>query len=67
MKSMVLNVDDSVYDKLVDFLEILPQDKIKIVEDITCSKQLVEQLADRRWEVVDGNTLTHTEFWEEAG
>lgn len=33
MHSIRLNIDDSIYDKLIDFLQILPKEKIEIVSD----------------------------------
>lgn len=33
MHSIHLNIDDSIYDKLIGFLQILPKEKIEIVSD----------------------------------
>jgi hypothetical protein len=33
MHSIRLNIDDSIYDKLMGFLQILPKEKIEIVSD----------------------------------
>lgn len=33
MHSIRLNIDDSIYDKLISFLKILPKEKIEIVSD----------------------------------
>ncbi len=33
MHSIRLNIDDSIYDKLIGFLQILPKEKIEIVSD----------------------------------
>lgn len=67
MRSLVLDVDDNVYDKLVNFLKILPKNKIRIVEDIPCSKTLEEELIHRKEEISAGEVLAHDEFWESAG
>lgn len=67
MRSLVLNVDDTVYDKVVDFLKILPENKIRIMEEIKCSQQLKEELIERRKEIAQGDTLSHDEFWGSAG
>jgi len=67
MRSLVLNVDDTVYDKLVNFLKILPENKIRIIEEIKCSKQLEKELVERRKEIAEGDTLSHDELWGSAG
>ncbi|MGD2092020.1 MAG: hypothetical protein PVH61_37970 [Candidatus Aminicenantes bacterium] len=67
MRSLVLNVDDTVYDKLVNFLKILPENKVRIMEEIKCSKQLKEELLERRKEIAQGDTLTHDELWGSTG
>jgi len=33
MKTIVIKIEDAIYEKLKAFLEILPKDKIQIVED----------------------------------
>ncbi len=67
MRSLVLDVDDTIYEKLVNFLGILPKNKIKVVEDIHCSKRLEKELIERKREISRGETLGHDEFWESAG
>jgi hypothetical protein len=67
MRALVLNVDDKVYDKLVNFLKILPGDKIKIVEEVLCSKKLERELTERKKEVTTGETIAHEEFWGSVG
>ena len=67
MRSLVLSVDDTVYDKLVNFLKILPESKIRIIEEIKSSNQLEEELFERRKEITEGETLTHDELWGSAG
>lgn len=67
MRSLVLNVDDTVYEKLVNFLKIMPKNKIRIVEEIKCSKQLEEELLERRKEIAEGDTLSHEELWGSTG
>lgn len=67
MRSLVLNVDDNVYENFINFLKILPQNKIKIVEDIPCSKELETELKERKKEIANGKVLTHDELWENAG
>jgi hypothetical protein len=67
MKSLVLNVDDNVYEKFVNFLKIFPQTKFKIIEEIPCSHELERELKKRKKEITDGKVLTHDELWENAG
>ena len=67
MKSLVLNVDDRVYEIFVNFLKIFPQNKLRIVEEIPCSKELARELKKRKKEVANGQVLTHSELWEDAG
>jgi hypothetical protein len=67
MRSLVLNVDDTVYERLVNFLKILPENKIRIIEEIKSNKQLEEELIVRRKEIAEGETLTHDELWGSAG
>jgi len=67
MKSLVLNVDDMVYEQFVNFLRIFPKNKFKIIEEIPCSKKLERELKRRKKEIADGETLTHAELWEDAG
>lgn len=33
MKAIYLNVEDNIYQKVIDFLKLLPKNKIKVVED----------------------------------
>lgn len=66
MRSLVLNVDDTVYEKLVNFLKILPENKLKIIEEIKCSKKLEQELIERKKEITNGDTLTHDELWGSA-
>lgn len=37
MKTLVIKVKDSVYDKVKSFLEIMPKDSIEIIENIDFS------------------------------
>lgn len=67
MRSLVLDVDDAVYDTLVNFLKIFPKNKIRVVEEIKSSKQLEEELMERRKEITEGDALTDDEFWGSAG
>jgi len=66
MKSLVLNIDDNVYDKFIDFLKIFPQNKFKIVDEIPCSKELERELKKRKKEIAKGEALTHDEIWKNA-
>ncbi len=67
MKSLVLSVDDNVYEKFVNFLKIFPQSKFKIVDEIPCSKELEKELKKRKKEIASDNVLTHSEIWKNAG
>lgn len=67
MKSLLLTVDDNVYEKFVNFLKTLPPNKFKIVEEIPCTKKLERELKKRKKEITDGKVLTHNEFWEDTG
>jgi len=67
MKSLVLNVNDNVYEKVIDFLKLLPQNKIRIVEEIPCSKELAAEIKKRKREIAAGKVLTHDELWDHAG
>ena len=67
MRSLLLNVDDTVYDKLVSFLKILPENKVRILEEIESVKQLEEELIERRKEIAEGETLSHDELWGSTG
>ena len=67
MRSLVLNIDDTVYDKLVSFLKILPENKVRIIEEIESVKQLEEELIERRKEIAEGDTFSHDEIWGSAG
>ncbi len=67
MKSLVLNVDDNVYEKFINFLKIFPQNKFKIVDEIPCSKELERELKKRKNEIASGKVLTHSEIWENVG
>jgi len=67
MKSLYLNVEDNVYRKVIDFLKSMPKNKIKIVEEISCSEQLTEELLMRKEEVNRGEVLSHEEFWDGTG
>lgn len=37
MHSIRLNIDDSIYDRLIGLLQILPKDKVEILSDDTIS------------------------------
>ncbi len=67
MKSLYLNVEDNIYRKVIDFLNLLPKSKIKIVEEISGSEELKEELQARRDEIRRGDVLSHDEFWEGTG
>jgi len=67
VRSLLLNVDDTVYDKLVSFLKILPENKVRILEEIESVKQLEEELIERRKEIAEGETLSHDELWGSTG
>jgi len=67
MKSLVLSVDDNVYEKFINFLKIFPQSKFKIVDEIPCSRELEKELKKRKKEIASGDVLTHSEIWENAG
>jgi hypothetical protein len=67
MKSLYLNVEDSLYRKVMDFLRSMPENKINIVEEISCSEELKEELLMRKEEVNRGECLSHDEFWGGTG
>jgi hypothetical protein len=67
MRSLVLNVDDNVYENFINFLKILPQNKIKIVEDIPNTEELERELKERKKEIANGKVLTLDELWGNAG
>ena len=67
MKSLVLNIDDNVYEKFLNFIKTFPKDKFKIVDEIPCSKELERELKKRKKEIASGEVLTHSEIWENAG
>ncbi len=67
MKSLVLNIDDNVYEKFLNFIKIFPKNKFKIVDEIPCSKELERELKKRKKEIASGEVLTHSEIWENAG
>ncbi len=62
MKSLVLDIDDNVYEKFINFLQILPKNRIKIVEEIPCSSKLEKELRKRKKEVLSGDVPTHIEL-----
>ena len=49
MHSIHLNVDDSIYDRLIGLLQILPNDKIQIlsIQDNTISFEEAKRKVDR--------------------
>ncbi len=67
MKSLVLNIDDNVYEQFLNFIKIFPKNKFKIVDEIPCSKELERELKKRKKEITSGEVLTHSEIWENAG
>ncbi|MCU0289237.1 MAG: hypothetical protein MUF15_22930 [Acidobacteria bacterium] len=67
MKSLVLDIDDNVYEKFINFLKIFPKNKFKIIEEIPCSKELERELKKRKKEIASGHVLTHKKIWENAG
>ena len=67
MKSIYLNVEDNMYQKVIRFLQSLPNNKIKIIEEISCSAELKEELLRRKEEVEKGEVLSHEKFWEGSG
>jgi hypothetical protein len=67
MKSLVLNIDDNVYERFLNFIKIFPKSKFKIVDEIPCSKELERELKKRKKEIASGEVLTHSEIWENAG
>ncbi len=67
MKSLVLNIDDKVYEKFLNFIKTFPKNKFKIVDEIPCSKELERELKKRKKEIASGEVLTHSEIWESAG
>ena len=67
MKSLYVNIEDNTYQKVMAFLKSLPKNKIRIVEEISSSEELEEELLQRREEVRRGEVLSHDNFWEDAG
>lgn len=59
MKSIYLNVEDNMYQEVIRFLQSLPDNKIGIIEEISCSGELKEELLQRKEEVEKREALSH--------
>jgi len=64
MKSIYLNGEDNMYRKVIRFLQSLPDNKIGIIEEISCSGELKKELLQRKEEIEKRETLSHEKFWE---
>ena len=59
MKSIYLNGEDNMYRKVIRFLQSLPDNKIGIIEEISCSGELKKELLQRKEEIEKRETLSH--------
>ncbi len=67
MRTLRLNVDDSIYDIIVKFLSLLPKDKIVFIEDDEdiMTKELLEEKMKALEELEQGEAISLEEIKKE--
>jgi len=66
MHSIRLEIDDSVFDKVIYFLKNLPKDEVKIVEDIK-NRNSKGSETESEIRAFSNHTANLIEDWKESG
>ncbi len=67
MKELRLSVEDSVYDKFIDFVRILPQDQVRVIEGEVPGSRMKRRFFSDDAGLKHSDLLYFSEFWESVG